>query len=199
MNTNLGRYYSTANNKLILDDDAKIDSTVSEITRNVAINVAYNHPLVKNVWSDDKITVTLKDYFGKEVTDDITDGIATFANVSLGRITVTLEAPGFRKFVYNTTLDADDAETIVLNFWNDVKVDSKKEAIEAGTEKVAYNFVVGDIVMDYIVDKYDLAAVTSYYGMYNIADNSKYLMYDLNRDGNIDIRDVQYVLHTMGN
>jgi len=35
--------------------------------------------------------------------------------------------------------------------------------------------------------------------MYNIKNNAKYLKYDLNRDGNIDIRDVQYVLHTMGN
>ena len=55
--------------------------------------------------------------------------------------------------------------------------------------------------MDYTVDKYDLAAVTSYYGTYDIdkAQASKYIKYDLNRDGDIDIRDVQYVLHTMGN
>ena len=59
------------------------------------------------------------------------------------------------------------------------------------------NFVVGDIVMDYTVDKYDLAAVTSYYGTYRLADTSK-IKYDLNRDGNIDITDVAYVLHNFG-
>ncbi len=97
------------------------------------------------------------------------------------------------------TLDEDDDATVVLNFWNDVKKDAYKLPIEKGATHVAHNFVVGDIVMDYIVDKYDLAAVTSYYGMYNIENNAKYLKYDLNRDDNIDIRDVQYVLHTMGN
>ena len=64
-----------------------------------------------------------------------------------------------------------------------------------------HNFLVGDIVMDYVVDEYDLAAVTSYYGTYDInkADASKYIKYDLNRDGSIDIIDVQYVLHTLNN
>jgi len=158
-----------------------------------------NHDL-KALWDNNEITVTVKDAYGELVgTDDISDGIASFNNVKIGRITVTLEAPGFRKFVYETTLDEDDDATVVLYFWNDVKKDAYKLPIEKGAQAVKHNFVVGDIVMDYIVDKYDLAAVTSYYGMYNIKNNAKYLKYDLNRDGNIDIRDVQYVLHTMGN
>ena len=53
--------------------------------------------------------------------------------------------------------------------------------------------------MDYTVDKYDLAAVTSYYGTYNLTDENKIrydlIRYDLNRDGSIDITDVAYVLH----
>jgi len=158
-----------------------------------------NHDL-KALWDNNEITVTVKDAYGELVgTDDISDGIASFNNVKIGRITVTLEAPGFRKFVYETTLDEDDDATVVLYFWNDVKKDAYKLPIEKDATPVAHNFVVGDIVMDYTVDKYDLAAVTSYYGMYNIKNNAKYLKYDLNRDGNIDIRDVQYVLHTMGN
>ena len=199
-NTNLGRYYSSTDATLDLLDvsAAVINGSVTEVTRDVAIKVAYNHPLA-NVWSNPEMTVTLVDYFGNKYEDSIADGLATFNGVSLGRITVTLEAPGFRKFVYNTTLDEDDDATVVLHFWNDVKVSSDLEKIEKDGEKYAHNFVVGDIVMDYIVDKYDLAAVTSYYGMYDIENNAKYLMYDLNRDGNIDIRDVQYVLHTMGN
>ena len=51
--------------------------------------------------------------------------------------------------------------------------------------------------MDYIVDKYDLAAVTSYYGTYGLTDENK-IKYDLNRDGSIDITDVAYVLHNFG-
>ena len=71
---------------------------------------------------------------------------------------------------------------------------------------MAHNFLVGDIAMDYIIDKYDLAAVTSYYGIYDIntTENDvkyieKHVKYDLNRDGQIDILDVAYVLHGMGN
>jgi len=204
-NTNLGRYYENAD---AIDDatdtlklaDAKIENgSVADITKNLSINVAYNHDL-KALWDNNEITVTVKDAYGELVgTDDISDGIASFNNVKIGRITVTLEAPGFRKFVYETTLDEDDDATVVLYFWNDVKKDAYKLPIEKDATPVAHNFVVGDIVMDYTVDKYDLAAVTSYYGMYNIKNNAKYLKYDLNRDGNIDIRDVQYVLHTMGN
>ena len=122
-----------------------------------------------------------------------------FENVKLGRLTVTVEGKGFRKYVYETTLEEGNGE-FVLNFWNDVKRVSA-EVIETGKFSMFHNFLVGDIVMDYIVDEYDLAAVTSYYGTYNIdkTEAAKYIKYDLNRDGDIDIIDVQYVLHTLNN
>ncbi len=203
--TNLGRYYENADaidagDNLLLEGATIKGGSVADITRDVVINVTYNHPLVTDKWNNEQITVTLKDAYGEViVSDDISDGYAAFNDIRIGRITVTLEAPGFRKFVYETTLDEDDDDTVVLSFWNDVKKDNHKLSIEKDATAVAHNFVVGDIVMDYIVDKYDLAAVTSYYGMYNIKNNAKYIKYDLNRDGDIDIRDVQYVLHTMGN
>ncbi len=197
-NTNLGRYYYSNDGTLDIADADIENGSVEDITRDVVVKVTYNHDLVA-AWDNNEITVTLKDGFGEIVgTDDISDGIATFEDVRISRITVTLEAPGFRKYVYETTLE-EGSTPLVLNFWNDVKKDAYKLPIETGKTPVAHNFVVGDIVMDYIVDKYDLAAVTSYYGMYDIENNAKYLKYDLNRDGNIDIRDVQYVLHTMGN
>lgn len=138
----------------------------------------------------------------KDITiKDIKSGACVFEDVPVGYITVTLKAPGFRTYTYNTTLEeTKDNGVLVLNFWNDVKK-GNDEAIEKGKDKMAHNFLVGDIVMDMKVDKYDLAAVTSYYGTYGIdkAEAEKYIKYDLNRDGDIDIRDVQYVLHTMGN
>jgi hypothetical protein len=196
--TNLGRYYKVADNTLVLGDEAKIENgVINEVKRTVVVNVAYNHELNGTHWDDNKITVTLKDGFGNTYGPyAIDEGIATINNVKLGRLTVTLEAPGFRKYVYETTLD-EAATPLVLNFWNDVKRNDD-EAIEKGKSKMAKNFVVGDIVMDYIVDEYDLAAVTSYYGTYDLTED-KYIQYDLNRDGNIDIIDVQYVLHTMNN
>ncbi len=220
--TNLGKYYTK-------DADDTTDDTLSvvaisgneikEVTRKVAVNVAYNLGIDGTYWKDaaenaaNQITVTVKDGFGNVKTKDINiadnKGIATFDNVKLGRLTVTLEAPGFRRYVYNTTLEAgaDENDALVLNFWNNVKRNEELNGvvveplaeIETGKGFMAHNFVVGDIVMDYTVDEYDLAAVTSYYGMYKLTDADKYIKYDLNRDGKIDIIDVHYVLHTLGN
>ncbi len=172
-----------------------------EAKRDVFINVAFVHDLdlaTPNHWANNDLTVTLKDAFGKEYdAQDISDGLATFTDVPLGRITVTLSGAGFRTYPYTTVME-ESATPLVLNFWNDVKRE-KAEAIEEGKDKVYHNFLVGDIVMDYTVDEYDLAAVTSYYGMYDLTDADKYMRYDLNRDGNIDIIDVAYVLHTLNN
>lgn len=185
---------------LVLDDSKIVNGAVEEVTGTVVVNVAYNHILDGTGWGgNNQITVTLKDAFGN-VTEakDISDGIETFTNVKLGKIVVTLEAPGFRKYVYQTNLESGDS-ALVLNFWNEVKrgtVQSPLAEIETGKGLTDKNFLVGDIVMDYIVDEYDLAAVTSYYGMYNLTDAAKYIKYDLNRDGNIDIIDVAYVLHS---
>ena len=203
--TNLGKYYTTeVGDETLKIDLAKIeDGAINEVKRNVAVNIAFNHNIVADYWNNNMITVTIKDGFGNVDTKDVAisnnAGICTFSDVKLGRLTVTVEGKGFRKYVYETTLEDGNGE-FVLNFWNDVKRVSA-EVIETGKFTMFHNFLVGDIVMDYIVDEYDLAAVTSYYGTYDInkADASKYIKYDLNRDGSIDIIDVQYVLHTLNN
>ena len=213
--TNLGQYYTLDADDTTADTltvDAIANGAVEEVTRTVVVNVAYNHALDGTYWKDaagnaaNQITVTLKDGFGNIYGPfDVSDELETIPDVKLGRLTVTLEAPGFRRYVYNTTLEAgaDENDALVLNFWNDIKrntVQSPLAEIEAGVSgKTNKNFVVGDIVMDYTVDEYDLAAVTSYYGMYKLTDADKYIKYDLNRDGNIDIIDVHYVLHTLNN
>lgn len=211
--TNLGQYYTLDADDTTADTltvDAIANGAVEEVTRTVVVNVAYNHALDGTYWNDNQITVTLKDGFGNVYDpEDLTNGVATINNVKLGRLTVTLEAPGFRKYVYNTTLEAGayENDALVLNFWNNVKRNEELNGvvveplaeIETGKGFMAHNFVVGDIVMDYTVDEYDLAAVTSYYGMYGLEDADKYIKYDLNRDGNIDIIDVHYVLHTLNN
>jgi hypothetical protein len=184
---------------VINSEKSSINSTVEAATRDVLVKVDYAHELVGS-WTDNKITVTLKNAFG-ETSDamDISDGEEPFAKVPVGRITVTLKAPGFRTFTYTTTVE-EGTDPLVLSFWNDTKRDTAQsplKAIEAGKAPIANNFVVGDIAMDYIVDKYDLAAVTSYYGTYGLTDENK-IKYDLNRDGSIDITDVAYVLHNFG-
>ncbi|MEE1048292.1 MAG: dockerin type I domain-containing protein, partial [Clostridia bacterium] len=194
-NTHLEKSYTAAdaNAKLTADENG-ITGTIEAPTRDVVINVAYAHALVGS-WTDNQMTVTLKNAFGEtSAPQDISDGLAEFASVPVGRITVTLKAPGFRTFTYTTTVE-EGTDPLVLSFWNDTKRGTTAE-VEPG-KAMANNFVVGDIAMDYIVDKYDLAAVTSYYGTYNLTDENK-IRYDLNRDGSIDITDVAYVLHNFG-
>lgn len=177
-----------------LEAGAPINDEVTAATRNVLVKVDYAHALVGS-WTDNQMTVTLKNAFGEtSAPQDISDGLAEFASVPVGRITVTLKAPGFRTFTYTTTVE-EGTDPLVLSFWNDTKRDTTAE-VEPGKAMIN-NFVVGDIAMDYIVDKYDLAAVTSYYGTYGLTDVNK-IKYDLNRDGNIDITDVAYVLHNFG-
>ena len=204
-NTHDEKYYTAADAKLTADENG-ITGTIEAPTRNVAINVDFAHTLDNTGWNGNhQITVTLKDAFGNIVGDKAyplaianNAGTYTFPNVPIGRITVTLKAPGFRTFTYTTTVEegANEDDALVLNFWNDTKRDTEK-AVEIGGRTMPNNFVVGDIVMDYTVDKYDLAAVTSYYGTYNLTDEKK-IRYDLNRDGSIDITDVAYVLHNFG-
>ena len=69
--------------------------------------------------------------------------------------------------------------------------------IEEGVErsKKSVTFLAGDIAQDNIIDKYDLAAVVSYFGFDNLkTTNPNYVKYDLNRDGKIDADDISYVL-----
>lgn len=216
-NTNLPKYYSTDaelnGEGLTLDISATLDGTpVPDTTRDVAVKIEYNLGLVGGVWADDEIEVTLVDKFGDEVTaTKVSNGLFTFEDVATGRIEVKLSAPGFRTYTYDAILYETEEENnpLVLNFWNNVKTGKDEDPLKkiddsnAIEKEMPHNFVVGDIVMDFIVDRYDLAAVTSYYGMYNITERTnaseKYLKYDLNRDGNIDIIDVHYVLHTFGN
>ena len=203
-NTHHEKNYTAADQNAKLTADANgINSTIAAKTRDVAINVDFAHTLDNTGWNGNhQITVTLKDAFGnivgetaRPLTIENNAGTYTFADVPVGRITVTLKAPGFRTFTYTTTVE-EGTDPLVLSFWNDTKRDAEK-AVEIGGRTMNNNFVVGDIAMDYIVDKYDLAAVTSYYGTYNLTDENK-IKYDLNRDGSIDITDVAYVLHNFG-
>ena len=221
--TNDERIYtvSDATYKLVVDynaadptePDSFIDNTASTTKRDVKVNIEFEHDINAQVDNAYKfMTVTLKDSIGNTFTKELADinitgvnsGEVIFDDVTIGVITVTLKAPGFRTYTYQTTMEDIDAE-FVLNFWNSVKR-TGDWYIEAGNNrsKMMHNFLVGDIAMDYIIDKYDLAAVTSYYGIYDIESQDddgikKLVKYDLNRDGDIDILDVAYVLHGMGN
>ena len=142
------------------------------------------------------------------------------------RYVFTLEGAGYRTARYTTIVDGKDTngDTVVdanddnqpnldLYFWNNVKFDEDDMAadsitvssdpakeIEVGVSGLyTKNFLAGDIAMDNIIDKYDLAAVVSYFGTYDlVAEKPEYAKYDLNRDGKIDSEDIAYVLYSIG-
>ena len=60
---------------------------------------------------------------------------------------------------------------------------------------VTKNFLAGDIIMNNVIDLYDLSAVSSYFGKKGLtADDAQYIQYDLNRDGKVDIIDITMLL-----
>lgn len=120
------------------------------------------------------------------------------------RYTVVVKGDGYRTARYSTNVDASD-DTLVLTFWNNALEDADRterfDYIEEGVErsKKSVTFLAGDIAQDNIIDKYDLAAVVSYFGFDNLkTTNPNYVKYDLNRDGKIDADDISYVLVSWG-
>ena len=120
------------------------------------------------------------------------------------RYTVVVKGEGYRTARYSTNVDASD-DTLVLTFWNNALENADRterfDYIEEGVErsKKSVTFLAGDIAQDNIIDKYDLAAVVSYFGFDNLkTTNPNYVKYDLNRDGKIDADDISYVLVSWG-
>ena len=107
--------------------------------------------------------------------------------------TVSISGDGYRdakaQFVLN--------EETTVNFWNNAN-ESDRVFISkpGGTEKmVTKNFLAGDIIMNNVIDLYDLSAVSSYFGKKGLtADDAQYIQYDLNRDGKVDIIDITMLL-----
>ena len=120
------------------------------------------------------------------------------------RYSVVVKGEGYRTARYSTNVDASD-DALVLTFWNNAKADENNNPVLAYIEDGEarslkdVTFLAGDIAQDNIIDKYDLAAVVSYFGFDNLkADKQDYVKYDLNRDGKIDADDISYVLVSWG-
>ena len=144
-------------------------------------------PIVKTFGSEGGDIIALSDN-SYSFTEDLTENTA---------YTVTIEGAGYRTTRYTVTMTGDKT----LNFWNNVK--DAATVVEVGNDSsmATVNYLAGDIVMNNVIDIYDLSAVVSYFGMIDLnADGtqSDYAKYDLNRDGKIDSKDVAMVLVSWG-
>ena len=100
-----------------------------------------------------------------------------------GRYSVSVSGAGYRTAVKSVTMNQDQT----VYFWNNY------------SDTEGANFLAGDILMDNVIDLYDLNAAVSYFGETNLQDGQQdYAQYDLNRDGKIDSRDVAMVLVSWG-
>lgn len=114
--------------------------------------------------------------------------------------TFVVEGKGYR--TYWDMVHLDRAKKV--NLWNNALTSKKINVIADDNDTAkAITFLVGDIYMDGIVDVYDLSAVTSYFnktvGAAGSDTYNKYIPYDLNRNGKIDLTDIAYVQVSYGN
>lgn len=192
-------------------------AAVVEAKRDVKVVIDFNNDITAGNDADyNDMTVTLTGSNGEVHTaqvGDLVNGQPNYTaekaemtfNVTAGyRYTVVVKGEGYRTARYSTNVDASD-DTLVLTFWNNALENADRterfDYIEEGVErsKKSVTFLAGDIAQDNIIDKYDLAAVVSYFGFDNLkTTNPNYVKYDLNRDGKIDADDISYVLVSWG-
>lgn len=152
------------------------NSTDPEIDKCIKVNYLDEKAVVSNV----------------DITDEA-DMIKLPAGVTYS---LKIEGKGFRTYRDSFHLDED----VTINLWNNALTSETREVVknEASTAKKV-TFLVGDIYEDGIVDIYDLSAVTAYYNTKNIEADSKYVAYDLDRNGAIDVQDIAWVQMSYGN
>lgn len=121
--------------------------------------------------------------------------------------TLTLEnLPAFDKYTVFVSGDGyrdakaqfDLNENTTVDFWSNANDSEIAQITKEGSGIVkteSKNFLAGDIIMNGVIDLYDLSAVSSYYGKSNLTAGDKdYIQYDLNRDGKVDLDDISILL-----
>lgn len=120
-------------------------------------------------------------------------GIAFEGLPAFEAYTVSIKGDGYRdakaQFVLN--------EETTVNFWNNAYESGQVFISKVGGEETlaTTNFLAGDVIMNGVIDLYDLSAVSSYFGKKGLTkDTAQYIQYDLNRDGRVDITDITMLL-----
>ena len=135
-----------------------------------------------------------------------TKGAVTY-DATAKTYTLTLEKlPAFDKYTVFVSGDGyrdakaqfDLNENTTVDFWsnaNDSEIAQVTKATSGIVKTAKKIFLAGDIIMNGVIDLYDLSAVSSYYGKSNLTAGDKdYIQYDLNRDGKVDLDDISILL-----
>jgi len=210
VNGNIVKKYVPADNSLVLDAKASQAVELKVPTKKLTISISFPNAIEESIAAYQNMHVKVT---GKDIEDiDIDLGSDGDAKLNAnGQYVIEIEdkltvnnaynikvtGAGYRTATYRVTMTDDK----VVYFWNNAIKNGEKAYEDGGKVTTDANFLAGDIAEDNIIDKYDLAAVVSYFGKYNLkADdvNFKFAKYDLNRDGNIDSEDIAYVLASFG-
>ena len=121
--------------------------------------------------------------------------ILTLENLpAFDKYTVFVSGDGYR----DAKVQFDLNENTTVNFWNNANDSAIAEISKetSGIVKTAKkNFLAGDIIMNGVIDIYDLSAVSSYYGKSNLTAGDKdFIQYDLNRDSKVNLDDISILL-----
>lgn len=129
------------------------------------------------------------------VTNDGKSYTLTLTNLpAFDKYTVFVSGDGYR----DAKVQLDLNEDTTVDFWsnaNDSDIAQVTKEIGGIVSTAKKNFLAGDIIMNGVIDLYDLSAVSSYYGKSNLTAGDKdYIQYDLNRDGRVDLDDISILL-----
>ena len=129
------------------------------------------------------------------VTYDDKSYTLTLTNLpAFDKYTVFVSGDGYR----DAKAQFDLNENTTVDFWsnaNDSEIAQITKATSGIVKTAKKNFLAGDIIMNGVIDLYDLSAVSSYYGKSNLTAGDKdYIQYDLNRDGRVDLDDISILL-----
>ena len=129
------------------------------------------------------------------VTYDDKSYTLTLTNLpAFDKYTVFVSGDGYR----DAKAQFDLNENTTVDFWSNANDSEIAQITKEGSGIVkteSKNFLAGDIIMNGVIDLYDLSAVSSYYGKSNLTAGDKdYIQYDLNRDGKVDLDDISILL-----
>ena len=129
------------------------------------------------------------------VTNDDKSYTLTLTNLpAFDKYTVFVSGDGYR----DAKVQLDLNEDTTVDFWsnaNDSDIAQVTKTPGGSVSTAKKNFLAGDIIMNGVIDLYDLSAVSSYYGKSNLTAGDKdYIQYDLNRDGRVDLDDISILL-----
>ncbi len=122
------------------------------------------------------------------------------------KYTLTFSAAGYRTYSVDATVEDDTAVVV----WNNAmdnpravvgKLNAVNNYILSNEKEAKETFLAGDIDDSKHIDIYDLSAAVAYFGKGNLYTDDtehEFVRYDLNRDGNIDSKDIAMVLVSWG-